>query len=120
MHMASYGRALSALHPVIATTFDSLAYGLEKTQKYHTDEELQRTEDPHLYLHLARRHACKKLVKAGIHARLIYDEGNFRMSSILVFHNGVAVWVLHTQEDDKGKIEPPVPGRSEPRQKFWR
>ncbi|WP_173040805.1 hypothetical protein [Phytohabitans flavus] len=118
--MASYGRALSALHPTFATIFRSLEEGLEEAQRYHTERQYKRSDDPHLYLHLARRRACAVLEEEGLAARLVDDSAALNMSGILIHHQGFAVRVLHAQRGTAGEIEVPVPGPSRPRQEFWR
>lgn len=118
--MASYGRALRALHPTFATIFRSLEEGLEEAQRYHTERLYKRSDDPHLFLHLARRRACAVLEEAGLAARLVDDGAALSMSGILIHHQGFAVRVLHAQRDIAGKVEVPVPGSSRPRQDFWR
>jgi len=118
--MASYGRALSALHPTFATVFRSLEEGLEEAQRYHTEMHYRRTDDPHLFLHLARRRACSVLEEAGLAARLVDDGAALSMSGILIHHQGFVVRVLHAQRDNTGHAEEPVPGSSKPRQDFWR
>ncbi|MBC8991466.1 hypothetical protein H9X95_15030 [Micromonospora chalcea] len=118
--MASYGRALAALHPIIDTLYRSLEEGLEESQQYHTDKMYRRVDDPHFYLHAARRHACTVLEGEGLSAKLIEEGSALNMSGILVYYNGLAVRVLHTQRDPKRKVEVPVPGRSRLRQEFWR
>ncbi|MGW1450989.1 hypothetical protein ACWCO3_22270 [Micromonospora sp. NPDC002411] len=101
--------------------YRSLEEGLEESQKYHTDKMYRRTDDPHFYLHAARRHACGVLEEAGLRANLIDESATLNMSGILVYYNGLAIRVLHTQRDEKrGTIEVPVPGRSRLRQDFWR
>lgn len=120
MHMASYGRALSALHPTFATIVRSLEEGLQEAQQYHTDRLYKRSDDPHLYLHLARRRACLVLEEAGLSAKLVDDSVTLNMSGILIHHKGFAVRVLHAQRDGSGRVEEPVPGPSKPRQDFWR
>ncbi|MGN9907914.1 hypothetical protein ACTMTJ_10235 [Phytohabitans sp. LJ34] len=118
--MASYGRALSALHPTFATIFRSLEEGLEEAQRYHTERMYKRSDDPHLFLHLARRRACAVLEEAGLSARLVDDSAALNMSGIQIHHQGFAVRVLHTQRGGAGDVEVPVPGLSKPRQDFWR
>ena len=118
--MASYGRALSALHPTFATIFRSLEEGLEEAQRYHTERLYKRIDDPHLFLHLARRRACAVLEEAGLSAKLVDDSLPLNMSAILIHHQGFAVRVLHAQRDAAGRVEEPVPGPSKPRQDFWR
>ena len=120
MPMASYGRALSALHPTFATIFRSLDEGLEEAQRYHTDRLYKRTDDPHLYLHLARRRACAVLEEAGLSAKLVDDSAALNLSGIQIHHQGFVVRVLHTQHGPAGEVEIPVPGSSKPRQEFWR
>lgn len=118
--MASYGRALSALHPTFATIFRSLEEGLEEAQRYHTERLYKRSDDPHLYLHLARRRACAVLEEAGLSARLVDDSAALNMSGIQIHHRGFAVRVLHAQRALANEVEVPVPGPSRPRQEFWR
>jgi hypothetical protein len=118
--MASYGRALSALHPTFATIFRSLEEGLHEAQRYHNDRRYKRSDDPHLYLHLARRRACVVLEEAGLSAKLVDDSAVLSMSGILIQHQGFAVRVLHAQRDSMGRVDEPLPGASKPRQDFWR
>jgi len=120
MSMASYGRALSALHPTFATVFRSLEEGLDEAQRYHTERQYKRTDDPHLFLHLARRRACAVLEEAGLSARLVDDSAALNMSGIQIHHQGFAVRVLHAQRGGASEVEVPVPGPSKPRQDFWR
>lgn len=119
MHMATYGRALRALHPIIEPLFHSLAEGLEESQRYHTEESYLRSDDPHFFLHMARRRACRVLGAQGLTARLVDDSAALSMSGILVYYGGLAVRVLHTQRDSRDGVEVPVPGPSRPRQEFW-
>jgi hypothetical protein len=118
--MASYGHALSALHPTFATIFRSLDDGLEEAQRYHTDRLYKRSDDPHLYLHLARRRACAVLEEAGLSAKLVDDTAALNLSGIQIHHKGFVVRVLHAQRGSAGEVEIPVPGPSKPRQEFWR
>ena len=119
MRMTTYGGALSALHPIVQPIFDSLAEGLEESQRYHTEKSYLRSDDPHFYLHMARRHACEELGKQGVHARLVDDSAALNMSGILLYHGGLAVRVLHTQRDGRERVQIPVPGHSQLRQDFW-
>jgi hypothetical protein len=119
MSMTSYGGALNALHPIMNTVFQSLDEGLEEAQTYHTAKSYQRSDDPHFYLHAARRHACTVLNEAGLSASLVDDSAKLNMSGILVQHRGFAVRILHTQQDSKGRVQLPIPGRSKQRQGFW-
>lgn len=120
MHVASYGRALGALHPIIPTIYGSLDKGLKESQSYHTDRSYVRSDDPHFYLHAARRKACDELTEKGLLARLVDDSKPLNMSGILIYHRDFAVRVLHAQMDRNGKVEIPVPGHSRQRQDFWR
>ncbi|MDQ7910746.1 hypothetical protein RB614_40265 [Phytohabitans sp. ZYX-F-186] len=118
--MASYGRALSALHPTFATIFHSLEEGLEEAQRYHTEMLYRRSDDPHLFLHLARRRACAVLEREGLSARQVDETAALNLSGILIHHQGFAVRVLHAQHEGGREVEIPVPGSSKPRQDFWR
>ncbi|WP_173157944.1 hypothetical protein [Phytohabitans suffuscus] len=118
--MASYGRALSALHPTFATIFRSLEEGLAEAQRYHTERRYKRSDDPHLFLHLARRRACAVLEEEGLSARQVDETAALNLSGILIHHQGFAVRVLHSQREIGREVEIPVPGASKPRQEFWR
>ncbi len=117
--MTSYGGALRALHPIMDTVFQSLDEGLQEAQAYHTKKLYQRRDDPHFYLHAARRHACTVLEREGLSAKLVDEAAKLNMSGILVQHRSFAVRILHTQQDTKGRVQLPIPGRSKQRQGFW-
>jgi hypothetical protein len=120
MSMTTYGGAVRALQPIISTVFRSLDEGLQEAQQYHTTKLYQRRDDPHFYLHAARRHACTVLEEEGLSASLVDETAKLNMSGILVQHRGFALRILHTQQDPKGKVQLPIPGRSKQRQGFWR
>jgi hypothetical protein len=124
MHMTTYREAVEAFQPVIDPLFAALIKGLEEAQKDHASKEIDRKDDPHFYLHIARRIACRELAANGLTAINETSSKPGRpllgMSGILIPFKGLAVKVLHTQLDKHQQDMIPIPGQSRDRQAFWR
>jgi hypothetical protein len=116
MHMGSYSEAVARLQPAVPAIFDSLQYGVSSAAEDHARHRYDRSVDPHLFMHSARRAACERFKELGILATT--EDGRrsrLQMSGIRLEHQVLHLWVLSSQD---GSV--PVPGRSRPRQQFWR
>ncbi|WP_152990430.1 hypothetical protein [Sphaerimonospora mesophila] len=119
--MGSYARVVRTLQPIIVPVCTALQNGLTASQEIHSDRNLRRRDDPWFYAHAARRIAVEELREKGLQA---WNEDNDRpelgLSGILMYFQGLAVRVLRASLDEAENVMIPVPGRSKPRQAFWR
>jgi hypothetical protein len=118
--MINYGRAVQTLQPVIEPVCDALSKGLEDANEIHTAKAFRRALDPWFYLHAVRRTACDLLRKQGLQAELEGSRRSLALSGIEVHYRGIAMKILRPGIAKSGAMQVPIPGRSRPRQAFWR
>jgi hypothetical protein len=118
--MSSYTEAIVSLQETVAPTFGALEAGLAAAADQHARASFLRRDDPWYFLHTVRRVACEKLRGDGLQATLDGNRFRLPLSGILVLHRGYAVKVLHAEGGKGTSPFIPIPGRSRPRQAFWR
>jgi hypothetical protein len=121
MHMATFKQVIGVLRPVIVPVYSALQSGLDEATTLHAQRQHRRSDDPHYFVHTVRRVAAEQLRAEGFLAESEdADRPALSLSGLLVHHGGVALRILRPELDRRGKILVPVPGRSQPRQAFWR
>ncbi len=119
--MGSYTEAIKGLQPVVKPVFEALTLGLSAAADQHARANFLRGDDPWYYLHTVRRVVCEQLKKDGLQATLDGSRFALPLSGVLLLYGGYAVRVLHAEGGaERRRPRIPIPGRSRPRQAFWR
>ena len=118
MHMGTYPEILRRIQPAMKPLFSALGSGIELANRLHGTEGFDRSDDAHYWAHTVRRRTCEMLKTDGLQADLETEFTN--LSAILVQYNGVWLRVLRPEIRKGSKELVPLPGRSKPRQAFYR
>lgn len=117
MHMGTYPEILRRIQPAMKPLFGALQGGIDLANEMHGLEGFDRMQDTHFWAHTVRRRACDLLKADGLQADLETEVKH--LSAILVQYNGVWMRVLRP-EIRRSRELVPLPGRSKPRQAFYR
>lgn len=121
MRMPSFRKTVQILQPAILPIVSALGRGLDAANEQHAGQQFRRRDDPWYYAHTVRRVACDQLRSHGLQA--VAEESDrpyLALSGLLVFHRNVALRIMRPEQTKAGRFVTPIPGRSAPRQRFWR